>query len=99
MSRGRRTALRRGLTPEDWELLQLTQRVRAATITPQMRLRARIVLLLAEGQTITAIAQQVNVARNIVYKWIKRWQDEGLRGLRDRKSGYPPGRSHRQHRG
>ena len=84
---GRHTALRRYLTPGQRELLALTQQVHSSTITPQLRLRARMILLLAQGWTITAIAQEVSVARKIVYKWIWRWLASGLPGLQDRKPG------------
>ena len=89
---GRHTALRRHLTPDQQEVLALTQQVRSSTITPQLRLRARIILLLAQGHTITAIAQHLRLARKIIYKWIWRWQTDGLKGLQDRKPGFAPRR-------
>ena len=95
VGQGRHTALRSPLTSAQWEVLRLTQRCRSATCTPQLRQRAWMVLALAHGQTITAIAQQAQVARKVVYKWVKRWQAEGLKGLRDRPAGYPRGRARR----
>ena len=91
MPRGRRTAYRLTLAPDQAQLLSLVLHVRSPASTPQLRQRAWIILALAQGQTITAIARQVGLARRHVYKWIWRWQAEGLKGLRDRPSGYPKG--------
>lgn len=91
--RGRHTALRPTLTPDERALLALTQHLHSRTVTPQLRLRCRMVLLLADGETITAIAQQMRVARKVIYKWVGRWQQEGLKGLRDQRCGRPRGRA------
>ena len=50
---------------------------------------ARIVLLLADGATITDIAATVGISRRFVYKWVKRFLQEGLEGLQDKPG---PGR-------
>jgi hypothetical protein len=53
-------------------------------------IRARMILLLAAGESFTAVSRKVGVARRIVYKWAKRFQQEGLAGLEDRpRSGRP----------
>lgn len=96
---GRKTALRPHLTPPQRELLTLTQHVRAPTITPQLQLRARIILLLAQGHTITAIAGHLCMSRKFLYKWIRRWHADGLRGLQDRKCGYLAGQTRGHQRG
>ena len=96
--RGRRTAMRPHLTPEQFAMLQMIQQVRSLTVTPQLRLRARIILLLAQGETMTAIAQAVGMSRTHTYKWVRRWHAEGLRGLQDRQSGYPLGRHRKEAR-
>ena len=90
LGQGRKTALCPHLTPGQREALALTQHVYSSTITPQLRLRARMVLLLAHGWTITAIARHIGLTRKCIYKWLWRWQAEGLPGLQDRKPGYAP---------
>ena len=55
LGQGRRTALRPSLTRAERELLTLTQQVGSATITPQLRLRACIILLLDQGWTIAPL--------------------------------------------
>jgi transposase len=52
--------------------------------------RARIVLLAAEGRANVDIAGQVGVCVDVVSKWRKRFCEEGLTGLKDRaRSGRP----------
>jgi transposase InsO family protein len=55
--------------------------------------RERIVRLVASGQTPKAVAQAVGVCPRTVRKWVKRYQAEGLAGLKDRSSR--PKRLHR----
>jgi hypothetical protein len=53
-------------------------------------LRARIVLGAADGEENATIAERLGVALNTVIKWRKRFFDERMDGLRDRKrSGRP----------
>jgi len=52
-----------------------------------------MILLLADGMTITDIAATVGMSRRHIYKWIQRFLQEGVEGLQDR----PPG-PHRQPR-
>jgi transposase len=54
--------------------------------------RARIVLLAAAGWTNRGIARKLGLASNTAGKWRKRFYQEGLDGLRDRKR---PGRPRR----
>jgi hypothetical protein len=62
--------------------------------TAQQRevLRARIVLAATDGEQNIQIAGQLGVAVNTVSKWRKRFVEEGLAGLGDRKR---PGRPRR----
>jgi transposase-like protein len=62
--------------------------------TAQQRevLRARIVLAAADGEQNIKIAGRLGVAVNTVSKWRKRFVEEGLSGLGDRKR---PGRPRR----
>ena len=51
--------------------------------------RAQIVLWWAEGHSARGIAQMVGTTKPTVYKWVKRYEEDGIDGLVDRK---PPGR-------
>jgi transposase-like protein len=57
--------------------------------------RARIVLLAAEGRENTEIARRLELPVQIVSKWRKRFFDEGLAGLAERsrtgrRPAFPP---------
>jgi transposase len=55
-----------------------------------MALRARIVLACAEGEENASIAERLEIALNTVIKWRKRFFEERIVGLADRKrSGRP----------
>lgn len=86
--RGRHSALTITLTPHEQQTLAAM--VRQTTIRAGLHRRAQVVLLRAQGQPITAIAQTCQLARQHVYKWLRRWEAEGLAGLQDRAR---PGRS------
>ena len=65
--------------------------------------RARIVLLAAQGRENTEIARRLDTAVQIVSKWRKRFFEEGLAGLAERsrtgrRPGFPP-RSRRRRQG
>ena len=52
--------------------------------------RARTILLLAAGTSVSAVARQVGRGRRIVRKWAVRFQKKRLRGLMDlARSGRP----------
>ena len=85
MARGRKTSLTIHLTPAERRTLRAWQR---ATTTPAgLARRGRIILLLADGMTITDIAATVGLSRRHTYKWIQRFVQEGLEGLYDRAPG------------
>jgi DNA-directed RNA polymerase specialized sigma24 family protein len=64
--------------------------VRRRTAEQRMVVRARIVLAAADGVDNAAIAERLGVALNTVIKWRKRFFEEGVDGLADRKrSGRP----------
>src|SRR5262249_38703903 len=77
-----KTALTLRLTPR--ERLTLMAWQRSATITLGRIRRGRIILLLAGGMPISDIADTVGVSRRFVYKWAKRFLQEGIEGLADR---------------
>ena len=68
MARGRKTSLTIHLTPSERRTLQAWQR--ATTIRAGLARRGRIILLLADGVTITDIAATVGLSRRHTYKWI-----------------------------
>jgi cold-inducible RNA-binding protein len=81
MARGRKTLLTIRLTPA--ERLTLLTWQRATTISAGVARRARLLLLLADGMTITAAAATVGLSRRHAYKWIRRFVQEGLAGLHE----------------
>ncbi len=68
-------------TPE--ERKELERRVRATTTAQRDCLRARIVLLRAEGHSLRAVATRLGVSVPTVGKWSKRFDVDGLGGLND----------------
>jgi biotin operon repressor len=96
MPRGRQTSLTIRLTPAERETLMAWQR--ATTIPAGLARRGRILLLLADGVTINAIAATVGMDRKHIYKWIERFVQEGVEGLTDRPRGRPWSKLHRPDR-
>ena len=90
MARGRITSLTIRLTPVERQTLLAWQR--ATTISAGRVRRGRILLLLADGMSITDVATAVGISRRFVYKWAQRFLEKGLEGLADK-----PGRGY--HRG
>ena len=87
MPRGRKTSFTIRLSPAERETLLAWQR--ATTISAGRARRGRIILLVAEGMSITAIAATVGISRRFVHKWVQRFLQAGLAGLADQ-----PGRGH-----
>ena len=83
MARGRTTALTLHLTPE--ERLTLLAWQRSTTIPAGWARRGRIILLVAEGVSISHIADKVGLNRRFIYKWVERFLREGVAGLADRQ--------------
>ena len=74
----------------DADRAELERRARCYTAPHAEVVRARIVLLAAEGVPNAAIARRLGVDADVVSKWRKRFCEEGLAGLSDRKrSGRP----------
>ncbi len=77
------------LAPVERAVLESTSRRYSAPYRDVVR--ARIVLLAAEGQENTEIAQRLDTAVQIVSKWRKRFFEERLAGLAERpRTGRPP---------
>jgi Helix-turn-helix domain len=89
MARGRTTSLTIRLTPTERQTLLAWQR--ATTISAGRARRGRIILLVADGMSISDVAATVGISRRFIYKWVQRFLVKGLEGLADK-----PGRgSHR----
>ena len=92
MARGRKTALTIRLTPGQHRTLLAWQR--ATTMAAGRARRGRMILLVAEGLPITAIAATVGISRRFVYKWVQRFLEQGVAGLANRSKcghrGVPP---------
>ena len=88
MPRGRKTSLTIRLTAEDRQTLLAWQR--STTIRAGRARRGRIILLMADRLSISHIAETVGISRRFVYKWARRFLQDGLEGLADK-----PGRGGR----
>jgi biotin operon repressor len=87
MARGRKTSLSIQLTPAQRQTLLAWQR--STTISAGLARRGRIIVLVADGVPITDIAATVGLSRRFVYKWAKRFLEQGLEGLADHQGrGY-----------
>jgi hypothetical protein len=94
MAQGRKTSFTIRLTPLQRQTLMAWQR---STVIPAGLARhGRIILLLADGVTITDIAAAVGMSRRHIYKWVQRFLQEGLEGLAN-KPGRGSSRVPRQH--
>ena len=82
MARGRKTSLSIRLTPAVRQTLLAWQR--ATTIPAGRARRGRIILLVADGVSISEVAATVGISRRFVYKWVKRFLEQGIEGLTDK---------------
>ena len=81
MPHGRTTRVTIRLTPQERQTLQAWQR--GTMIAAGRARRGRILLLLEQGMPITEVAKVVGISRRFVYKWVARFQAQGLAGLHD----------------
>jgi transposase len=73
------------------ERRELEARVRKYTLPYRDVVRAKIVLMAAEGLDNDEIAARLDTRREIVSKWRKRFFEHGLPGLDERpRGGRPP---------
>jgi len=69
----------------------LEQRVRCQSTPKRLYLRAKVVLLAANGWSNTGIAAKLDYHRESVVGWRRRFAEAGMAGLSDRpRSGRPP---------
>ena len=75
----------------DDERATLLKWVRAQKTDKRLYIRAKIVLLAAQGWSNTAIAKKLDFRRQSVIEWRKRFYEERIEGLYDRpRCGRPP---------
>ena len=76
------------LTPA--ECLELERRARSYTSPYWQVVRAKVVLLAADGMANRQIAERVGTSPQVVHRWRKRFCEQGLGALKDRpRSGRP----------
>src|SRR5438093_9042096 len=88
MVRGRKTALTICLAVDERHTFMVWQC--SITIPAGRARRGRIILLVADGVPISHVADTVGISRRFVYKWLRRFMQEGIAGLADK-----PGRGYR----
>jgi putative transposase len=88
MARGRQSPSHIFLAPVERAELERWQR--STTIPAGLAKRAKIILLRAEGLSLSAIARRLELGRRMVRKWRQRFLNRRLPGLPDR-----PGRGRR----
>lgn len=82
----RRTVLLTAAQRQELEAL-----LRRTTLAAGLARRARAILLLANGHSVSAVGRMVAMQRRHLYKWMARFGDHGLAGLSDAKrTGRPP---------
>jgi len=69
------------------ERMELEERARGYTLPYKDVVRARVILYAAQGMENKAIAERLDMRREIVSKWRKRYYEEGLPGLEERPRG------------
>ena len=79
--RGRKTALRIDLTPE--ERTELERQVRCTTLPAGLVRRARIILGVASGLPLIEVSRRVGITEKHVRKWTLRFNAKRLEGLKD----------------
>ena len=82
MARGRKTSLTITLTPAERQTLLAWQR--ATTIAAGRARRGRLIVLVADGKPISEVAATVGISRRFIYKWVQRFQAQGVEGLIDK---------------
>jgi Winged helix-turn helix len=80
--RGRKTGLRVALNAE--ERSRLEQRLRCTTTSLGLARRCRAVLGVADGLPLVEVARLAGLTERHVRKWVQRFLQDRLDGLRDR---------------
>jgi transposase len=75
----------------DGDSEELGRLVRRHSSSHALVTRARIVLGLANGETVSEVASRLGITERVVYRWCKRYETDGVSGLSDRpRTGRPP---------
>lgn len=82
MARGRKTSVVIDITPEQRQVLTGWQR--STIIRSGLAKRGRIILMLADGASISHISRAVDIRRRFIYKWAERFRKHGIKGLHDK---------------
>jgi transposase-like protein len=82
MAQGRKTSVVLHLTSEQRQVLTSWQR--STTMRAGLAKRSRIILMLAEGASISHISRTVDIQRRFIYKWAERFRKHGIAGLHDK---------------
>lgn len=70
---------------------ELESMLRRTTLAAGLARRARAILLLAQGHSISEVGRLVAMQRRHLHKWIDRFHEQGIAGLADEKrTGRPP---------
>ncbi|MCP4448973.1 MAG: helix-turn-helix domain-containing protein [Myxococcales bacterium] len=85
------TSIEIRLSPQEDRELRL--RVRRQTAPYREVVQAKIILMLAHGESFSEVSRTAGVARRIVYKWANRFLGRRLDGLRDLPRSGRPARS------
>jgi hypothetical protein len=80
--RGRKTSLCVVLTPEERAHLERT--LRCTTTSLGLARRYRAILEVADGVPLVSVARLVDLTEKHVRKWVQRFLNDRLEGLRDR---------------
>jgi hypothetical protein len=65
--------------------------LRRTTLAAGLARRARAILLLADGHSVSEVGRLVSMQRRHLYKWMERFRQHGIAGLCDAKrTGRPP---------
>jgi len=84
-----KTPIRIVLTKEERDVLE--EIARSFVEAHRDVVRAKVILALADGATVSAVSRRVELQRRIVRKWADRFVRKRLRGLDDApRSGRPP---------
>ncbi len=80
-----------GIVLDRGERERLETRARSYTLPYRDVIRAKVILMAAEGMRNKEIGECLGMPREIVSKWRKRFFEEGLPGLEERPRGGRPG--------
>jgi transposase len=72
------------------ERSELTARMRSRTLPSEDSRRARLILMLADEESFTAIQEALRCNRSYITRWKQRFESDGLSGLYSRHPGRAP---------